>query len=112
MLYLRTFGGLTLDPEPVARALGAGHRARHALLAVLAAAGERGISRDRLFALFWPESNAARARGSLKQTLYTLRGELGERELTQGVDVLRLNSEVIGSDIADFDAAIRARDRE
>jgi len=110
MLYLRTFGGLTLHNGAHLWPVSGGHRARHALLAILATAGERGVSRDRLFALFWPESDADRARGALKQALYTLRKELGESQLTLGNGVVRLNPDVIGSDVSDFDRAHRARD--
>ena len=73
---LRTFGGLSLTGEsgPVTGA--ATQRRKLALLAVLATAGERGVSRDRLLALFWPESDAERARHSLTQSLFALRREL------------------------------------
>lgn len=112
MLRLRTFGGLALEngaPPPTGAAL---QRTPLALLAVIAAAGERGISRDRLLALFWPESDAERARGSLKQALYALRRDLGDHEIVLGTDDLRLNSSVIGSDVGDFEAAIRAGELE
>jgi len=52
-LRLSTFGGLSLTGEsgPVTGA--ATQRRKLALLAVLATGGERGVSRDRLLALFW-----------------------------------------------------------
>src|SRR6476620_10315342 len=53
------------------------HRRRLALLAVLAAAGERGRSRDQLLLLFWPDATQTRARHSLDQLLYALRSSLG-----------------------------------
>ena len=61
-LRLSTFGGLSLTGEsgPVTGA--ATQRRKLALLAVLATGGERGVSRDRLLALFWPDSNAEHAR--------------------------------------------------
>jgi TolB-like protein/DNA-binding SARP family transcriptional activator/Tfp pilus assembly protein PilF len=51
-----------------------------ALLAYLSARpeGER-VSRDRILAMFWPESTTTRARGSLRTALHRLRRELGER---------------------------------
>jgi DNA-binding SARP family transcriptional activator len=45
-------------------------RRRLALLAVLALAGGRPLSRDKLLALFWPESDTERARHSLASLLY------------------------------------------
>ena len=112
MLFLRTFGGLSLENggRPI---VGAGtQRARLALLAVLATAGDNGISRDRLLALFWPESDADRARGALKQALYAMRRDVAERELTVGTTELRLNPLVISSDVGEFDRAIAAGDLE
>ena len=90
---LRTFGGLSLTGEsgPVTGA--ATQRRKLALLAVLATAGERGVSRDRLLALFWPESDAERARHSLTQSLFALRRELDAEELVVGQADLRLNSQ-------------------
>src|SRR6185295_2682384 len=99
MLYLRTLGGLSLENggRPIVGA--PGQRSRIAILAVLSTAGDRSISRDRLLALLWPESDSERARGSLKQALYALRRDAGEQELTLGTTDLRLNPAVIRSDV-------------
>jgi DNA-binding SARP family transcriptional activator len=61
MLRVHTFGGLTLTVEdaPVTGVLT--QRRRLALLALLAVAGERGVSRDKLVGCLWPESEAAKA---------------------------------------------------
>ena len=106
MLLLRTFGGLSLENggRPIVGA--AGQRRRLALLAVLAVADERGVSRDRLCALFWPESDAERARGALNQALYAVRRDVRELELTIGTGELRLNPDVITSDVIDFERAL------
>src|SRR6185436_4924946 len=69
VLRLVTFGGLGIESENASPPPGVRH-ARLALLAVLAAAGDRGVSRDRVAALFWPESDDTRARHSLRQSLY------------------------------------------
>jgi len=51
---------------------------RVALLAYLAVEGARApVSRDRILALFWPESDEARARNALSQSLHHLRQALG-----------------------------------
>ena len=81
------------------------HRRRLALLSVLAAAGERGRSRDQLFLLFWPDATQARARHSLDQLLYALRGSLGECVFAS-VNPVRLNPDVVSSDVATFSAAL------
>lgn len=63
------------------------------------------MSRDRILALFWPESPEARARHTLKQTLYALRRDLDAPELLLGTQELRLNPAVITSDVAELEAA-------
>ncbi len=51
---------------------------RLAILAYLCLAGRGGfVRRDELIALFWPESDAERARAALNQSLYVLRRALG-----------------------------------
>src|SRR5438034_10308364 len=109
---LRTFGGLSLTGEsgPVTGA--AAQRRKLALLAVLATGGERGVSRDRLLALFWPERNAEHARHALTQALWALRPELGSDDLFLGTADLRLNPALIGSDVPAFRAALEPGERE
>ncbi|MDB4899483.1 MAG: transcriptional activator protein, partial [Gemmatimonadetes bacterium] len=70
MLRLITFGGLTLldDGTPVTGA--ASQRTRLAILAILAASGSAGVSRDKVVAWIWPESDAERARHGLTQAIY------------------------------------------
>jgi DNA-binding SARP family transcriptional activator len=107
---LRTFGGLFLTSTGGERSFLSGQRKRLALLAVLAADGNGGVSRDRLLALFWPESDADRARNSLAQMLYAIRRELGADCVDAGAGDLRLNREVVESDIRRFWAALSAGD--
>ena len=58
MLRLNTFGGLVLQQDGQLHTGPASQRRRLALLAVVAAAGARGVSRDKLLTLLWPESEA------------------------------------------------------
>ncbi|MEJ7759265.1 MAG: BTAD domain-containing putative transcriptional regulator [Gemmatimonadaceae bacterium] len=104
---LQTFGTLRLTGSDDETVLGDhGHqRRRLALLAVLAAAGERGRSRDQLLGLFWPEVTQARARHSLDQLLYAIRTSLDGGVFT-GANPVRLNSSFVGSDIDDFTVAL------
>ena len=111
-MRLRTFGGLGLDSA--ARELGgaAAQRRPLALLLLLAAAGEHGISRDKLVSYLWPEKDAEHARNALRQTIYSLRRDLGEPELVVGGGDLRLNRALLPSDLAEFDDAIARGDFE
>ena len=97
MLRLVTFGGLALerDDAPAPRL----RPQRLAILAVLASAGDHGISRDRLSSLFWPDSDDPRH--SLRQALYALRHELGAEAIV-GDGVLALDSRILRSDLAEF----------
>jgi TolB-like protein/DNA-binding SARP family transcriptional activator len=89
-----------------------GHqRRRLALLAVLAAAGEVGRSRDQLLLLFWPDATQARARHSLEQLLYAIRSSIDE-EAFAGVNPVSLNAKVIASDLGDFQAALERGELE
>jgi DNA-binding SARP family transcriptional activator/TolB-like protein len=113
MLFLRTFGGLSLekDREPIVVGVAA-QRGRLAILAVLASSAGRGFSRDRLLPLFWPESDEERARGALKQAIYSVRRAAGQPELVTGTTELRLNPTVIASDVEEFEASVSAGDLE
>ena len=108
MIRLYTLGGLRLDAGSASQC----QRMRLALLAITAVSGSAGVSRDRLMALLWPESDETRGRGTLKQAVHALRRDLGQPELFLGVDPLRLNPTAITSDVADFEAALRAGDPE
>ncbi|CAN5887123.1 hypothetical protein BH24GEM1_BH24GEM1_20600 [soil metagenome] len=76
-----------------------------ALLAVLACAGQRGIARDKLFALFWPEASADKASHRLSQLAHHVRLGLDCPQLIQGSSELHLNPERIAVDLWDFIAA-------
>jgi adenylate cyclase len=88
----------------------AGHRKALSLLAALAVHGSLG--RERLMALLWPESDAARAKGSLKQAVHLLRRQLAEPDLLLGTSELRLNPDRIETDVQLFVDALQAGDAE
>jgi DNA-binding SARP family transcriptional activator/Tol biopolymer transport system component len=83
---------------------------RTALLAYLAAAKPHGAQRrDKLLALFWPESDEAHARAALSQALYALRRALGERAIvSQGEAEVGLNGDLVWCDATAFEAALDA----
>src|SRR6266702_1493978 len=91
MLELRTFGGLSIKDGGAPVTGAATQRKTLALLALLAAAGKNGLSRDKLIAYLWPETDAEHGRNLLNQACYALRRDLRERELLVGASELRLN---------------------
>ena len=110
MLRLKTFGGLSLEGEHGPLTGAAAQRRRLAVLAVLAASGTRGITRDKLVGLLWPEVDETRARAALSQSVYALKRDTGEDQLVLGHDVLALNPLVVSSDVAEFEDAVRRDD--
>ena len=111
-LELATFGRLALLCDGAAIGGAAGQRRPLAVLAILADAGDAGISRDKITALIWPDSEPDRARKALAQTLYSVRRAAGSEDLFVGVGDLRLNRQVIAVDTADFIESIKANDLE
>jgi TolB-like protein len=110
MLRLRAFGGLTLEDQR-ANPPGAITQPRSlALLAVLANAGERPISRDKVLAYLWSEIEPAKAAHRLAQALYALRHDLGVESLVRATNDLRLDPRVIRSDLQDFTDALERGD--
>ena len=112
MLRLTTFGNLSVARGEESLGPAATQRRRLALLALLAAAGDRGLPRDKIVAFLWPEAGEERARHSLTQSLYALRRDLREDELFLGTADLKLNPEVLTSDVADFADAIARREHQ
>ena len=84
MLRIRTLGGLSVEQDGTTVAGAAAQPRRLAILAVLARAGQRGASRERLLALLWPDSNEEASRNTLNHALYTLR-----RDLASTVEIRR-----------------------
>lgn len=105
MLRIRTFGSCCVERDGVRLDGLSGQRKVLALLALLAAAGERGVSRDTVVAHLWPESDEERARTSLKQLVHSLRAQLRAPDLVSSTAELRLNPERIASDVSDFRTA-------
>jgi TolB-like protein/DNA-binding SARP family transcriptional activator len=78
---------------------------------VLAAAGNQGRSRDQLLVLFWRDATQSHARHSLEQLLYAIRGSIDEAVFA-GVNPVRLNPDVVGSDVGEFHHALERGDLE
>ena len=110
---LRLFGSPSLErPDGSAVTGRAVQRHRLALVALLALAPSRRLSRDRLMAWLWPEADAERARSLLNTSTYTLRSALGDGALVSAGEDLRLDGDVVHSDVAEFEAAVAREDHE
>jgi DNA-binding SARP family transcriptional activator len=110
-LRLITLGGLHLASASGPLRGAAAQRRSLALLAAIAGARDRGISRDSLAAMLWPESDDERARGALAQTLYRVRQELGAGVVIGG-DRLRLDPEQLSVDLFELDDAVARGDAD
>jgi DNA-binding SARP family transcriptional activator/tetratricopeptide (TPR) repeat protein len=111
-VYLLTsLGGLALSRPDGTPAVDDSAQRRLVLLALVVEAGPRGLPRDRAIALLWPEADEERGRRSLNQLRYTLRRDLGIDPLV-GTLSLRPDPAVLGSDLADFRAALEAGDAD
>ena len=109
MLRLSTFGGCILARDGVRDEAFSAQRKTLGLLALLAAAGGRGVPRPLLLAYLWPESDEERARTSLKQLVHAVRTRLGA-DVLLGSAELRLNPDRISADVTEFRAAIEQDD--
>lgn len=111
MLRLNTFGGLVLQQDGQHTGP-ASQRRRLALVAVVAAAGRRGASRDKLLALLWADSDAEPARHSHYQAVHAICRSVGSEEIFLGATTLQLNPQLITSDVCEFDEAVESDSHE
>jgi TolB-like protein/DNA-binding SARP family transcriptional activator len=103
VLKLKLFGTPSIEASdgPVTGRATQGRRL--ALLALLAFARGRPVTRDKLIALMWPESPTDRARHQLSDDLYILRGALGDGVVRSVGDEIALNPDAIASDAEMFE---------
>ena len=111
MWRLRTFGGLAIENGRI-EAAAATRRRPLALLALLAVAGTRGMRREKVVSLLWPESDEERGRNSLSQALAALRRDMAEDDVVVGTVELQLNPSLMTSDVAEFEGALASSDLE
>src|SRR4051794_12366612 len=88
MIELRTLGSLDLNaPGRPGAEIVLAQPKRCAVLVYLTACAPRGfVRRDTLLALFWPETDQARGRNVLRQTVYQLRRALGAEAIVSRGD--------------------------
>jgi len=71
------------------------------------------VPRDRLLALFWPESDSAHARNTLSQALHQLRQALGPDVIeSRGATAVGVRGEQIWCDATEFSTALERGDAE
>ena len=109
MLQLKAMGGLALERDGEVLAGPVAQRKRLAILLLLLHAGRTGVTRERLVAWLWPDSDEGRARHALDQSLYVLRRTLGADAFTEGT-ALRLGPDVVTSDVLSIEAAAAQAD--
>lgn len=85
-------------------------RRRLALLAILARARSRGVSRERVLGLLWPERDSDAARHSLSDPPFVIRKALGEEAVLAAGRDLRLNPARVRTDVEGFAGALEGGD--
>lgn len=110
MVSLKLLGGASVSDDAGPLTGPVAQRHRLALLALLAMARGEAVARERVAALLWPESDADRARNSLKQAVHAIRRALGPDAILSAGDELRLNPSAVSCDAVAFLAAIDAGD--
>jgi DNA-binding SARP family transcriptional activator len=110
MFYLKLFGYPSLTRDGDAQGGRVAQRHRIALLSLLAVASPRGVSREWLMAMLWPDTAPERARNLLKVSVYVLRRALGPDALRSDRDELRLDPTRIDSDVKEFERALESGD--
>lgn len=110
--FLHLLGGASVEGPSGPLSGRVVQRRRIAFLALLATAGDRRLSRDKLAGYLWPASSDTQARRLLSDTLYVLRQALGEDAVLACGEVLRLNPDIVSTDVASFEAALEKEDPE
>jgi DNA-binding SARP family transcriptional activator/tetratricopeptide (TPR) repeat protein len=113
VIRINALGGLSVrdgkgNPFPGAAA----QPRRMAILALLARAGQRGITREKLLSLLWPDADDERGPRTLAQALYALRKDLGADDAITGSKELRLDPALVSTDVAEFTSAVSRGDDE
>lgn len=112
MFCLRLLGGASIDTGSGPLAGAVAQRRRLALLAILATSPRGAASRERIAALLFPEEDAERARHGVSNALHAVRKVLGRTAVIAIGDELRLDPEVVTSDVAAFECAVAAGEHE
>ena len=79
-----------------------------ALVALVAASGREGLSRDRALALLWPELNERDARNNLKQTVFSIRRATHPDIFYPAPANLAINAAIATVDVHEYERALSA----
>ena len=113
MIRINALGSLSVrndDGTPLSGA--AAQPRRMAILALLARAGQRGVAREKVLSLLWPDADDVRGPRTLAQALYALRKDLGAESAISGSKELYFDPGIVSSDVAEFAAAVARGDDE
>lgn len=103
---LRLLGGVSIESEAGPLTGGIAQRRRLAVLALLAVSPSGAMSRDRVATFLSPDADATRAHKSLADALHAIRKALGKDAVIAAGDELRLDPEVVRTDIAELRLAL------
>jgi TolB-like protein/DNA-binding SARP family transcriptional activator/Tfp pilus assembly protein PilF len=103
---LKLFGGASIQTPSGPLTGRATQRRRLALLAMLAVARGRGLSRDKIIAYLWPDQDGEHGRALLSDSIYRVNQAVGAEAIVATGDDLRLSTDVLPSDVAAFEDAI------
>src|SRR5439155_6827183 len=112
MVTLKLLGGPALSDSNGPATGQITQRRRLAFLAILGASPRATVTRDRLIALLWPESDAEGARHRLSDSLWVARRALGDDAIVASGDDLRLSEEHVAVDVRAFERALDAGETE
>lgn len=110
MPHLKLFGTAVLEVEDDEVTGPAGRRHPLALLALLTTAPSRTLSRSKLAGLLWPESPEKAARNRLGTCVHRIRSRLGGDVLVSAGHDLRLDHDLLPTDVGRFEEAVEEGD--
>jgi TolB-like protein/Tfp pilus assembly protein PilF len=112
LFRLKLFGGASIEGPNGPVSGRAVQRRRIALLALLALARGRGLTREKLVGYLWPDSDPERARRLLSDSVYRINQAIGGEALLSIGDELRLDPKRLPSDAWEFSDAVEHGDWE
>ncbi len=107
---LKLFGSASIDGPDGPLTGRPVQRRRIGLLALLALARDRGLTRDKLIAVLWPDADPERGRHLLSDSVYRVNQAVGGEAIAAIGDRLRLDPERLSSDAWEFGEAIERRE--
>jgi adenylate cyclase len=109
MIHVRTFGAVELRRgETEVRSVLSQPKRLALFIHILLASPSGFLNRDALLARFWPDSDAERARNSLRQALHYLRRSLGDDVIESRGDEIGCTAGTVHCDALEFVRALQA----